>query len=184
MLQTPDISQSTPVNPASQTNPTEFNGLNQDQSHAKSPIKTRFSSENARLMAQRAIQARLAKKQAKIKAEQEAQSAALDLAQNPVKSPVGADDGYVMDRLERVRKQIDQLDSMIQAACSESDIDSAMIDKLTSALSRLSDIEQKLAGRPSPGSLRPTDKPSQSRASLLLGLNPDKASTKRKIEQE
>ena len=60
-------------------------------------------------------------------------------------------DGYLSKRLMRVRKQVDKLDGMI-----EEETDPQKLDRLASALARLSEIERQLANRPLPGSFKPT----------------------------
>ena len=58
---------------------------------------------------------------------------------------------YAAKRLARARKQIDKLDGMI-----EEETDPQKLDRLASALARLSEIERQLANRPLPGSFKPT----------------------------
>mgnify|MGYP001613215445 CR=1 FL=1 len=58
-------------------------------------------------------------------------------------------------RLIRVRKQIDLLDTRIEEEIVKPDCDGQRVDRLASAISRLSEIERQLANRPMPGSLRP-----------------------------
>jgi hypothetical protein len=57
---------------------------------------------------------------------------------------------YKLDRLRRVRKQIERIDSML-----EEEDDPGKLDRLASASMRLSDQERVLRGEPLPGSLRP-----------------------------
>ena len=57
---------------------------------------------------------------------------------------------YNLKRLSRVRKQIDQLSTML-----EEESEPQSIDRLASAISRLSEIERQLSGRPLPGTLQP-----------------------------
>lgn len=60
-------------------------------------------------------------------------------------------DEYVIKRLIRVRKQLDRIDRMIMA-----ELDPQKIDRLASAQIRLSEQERLLAGRPLPGSRKPS----------------------------
>lgn len=53
-------------------------------------------------------------------------------------------------RLSRVRAQLNRLDRLMME-----EQDPAKLDRIASAMSRLSEIERQLAGRPMPGSLRP-----------------------------
>ncbi len=73
----------------------------------------------------------------------------LRIAANPV--PLPADDSYVQRRLYRVREQIEMLSTML-----DNEDDPQRIDRLASALARLSETERQLAGRPLPGSLKPS----------------------------
>lgn len=57
---------------------------------------------------------------------------------------------YLVKRLARVRNQIDMLSGML-----ESESDAQKIDRLASALARLSEIERQLSNRPLPGSYKP-----------------------------
>ena len=60
-------------------------------------------------------------------------------------------DHYLAKRLTRTRKQIDALCSLI-----DNETDPQKLDRLASALARLSEIERQLANRPLPGSFKPT----------------------------
>ncbi len=79
----------------------------------------------------------------------------------------GADDSYVARRLLRVRGQISKLDDML-----EKERDPLKIDKLCSAIARLAELERHLAGRPLPGSRRPSCKPERPRMPTLESLDP------------
>lgn len=68
---------------------------------------------------------------------------------------------YVSKRLVRVRLQLDRIDAMVLK-----EKDAQKLDRLASAQARLADQERKLAGRPDPGSYRPTQKPERSKPSL------------------
>jgi len=69
---------------------------------------------------------------------------------------------YVVTRLARVRVQLDRIDDMLMK-----ERDPSKLDRLASAQSRLAQQERELAGRPLPGSLRPTGKPTRSRPDSL-----------------
>ncbi len=67
---------------------------------------------------------------------------------------------YATLRLIRVRKQLDAVDDAIELAIGG---DSKSLKELTDAQMRLAEQERILAGRPMPGSLKPTSaKPSSS----------------------
>ena len=77
--------------------------------------------------------------------------AALPTAPAPaLPEPPEPPDVYLASRLTRVRTQIDMLSDMIDA-----ETDAAKMDRLVNALYRMQDVEQKLAGRPGPGTLKP-----------------------------
>jgi hypothetical protein len=73
-------------------------------------------------------------------------------AESPVQTPPISPptDEFIQRRLARVREQLVRLDGMLSEAT-----DSKVIKELSEALSRLQDQEQKLAGRPGPGTLKP-----------------------------
>lgn len=68
--------------------------------------------------------------------------------------------------LNRVRAQMDLINARLTEQLSKDRIDPQAIDRLAAAQSRLSEQERILAGRPMPGSLRPTSKSSKSRAQI------------------
>jgi len=72
--------------------------------------------------------------------------AALVASQTPEAGAV-----YVARELRQVRQQIDRLNGML-----DQEADPVRLDRLCSAITRLSERERQLAGRPLPGSLRPT----------------------------
>ena len=119
-----------------------------------------FTAATARENALRAHQARAAKKLALAQAAQTQVVRVLETANYPQKPA----DPYIGARLKRVRLQIHKLEDMLEV-----ELEPTKIDKLASAIARLSEIERNLANRPAPGSLRPTEKPVQGRASWLLG---------------
>jgi hypothetical protein len=99
--------------------------------------KSWFTKENAAEMAARALEAR---KQAEI----------MRLNGEPPK-PLLPEEKYRILTLARTRKQIERLFEMMD----ECD-DAQKLDRLASALARLNEQERQLAGRPLPGSLKPT----------------------------
>lgn len=101
-----------------------------------------INSENAKLLAKKSWDARRAKKQAAQEIEQ--------ASNQPSKPLQKASDDYTASRLVRVRKQLNMLDKMLEEESS-----AQAIDKLASAIAKLSELERTLAGRPLPGSFRP-----------------------------
>jgi hypothetical protein len=106
----------------------------------------RFTADTARLNAQRSVEARR-----RNAAEREAAAAQAPEPplQTPFKDPL---DQFSTRRLQRVREQLERLDDMISE-----ETDPQKLDKLASAQSRMAEQERLLAGRPLPGSLRPTE---------------------------
>lgn len=102
-------------------------------------VAARFTSANAREMAAKGHAAR------RERIEQ------LRKAAEPDRN---ADESYKAQRLARVRKQLDRIDSLM-----EKEIDPQKLDRLASAQARLSEQERILAGRPLPGSHRPSRNP-------------------------
>jgi hypothetical protein len=96
-----------------------------------------FTATNAREMAARSHEAR-----------RERQSAQEN-------APEGPDLSYPERRLARVRKQIDLLDKHLDKLLREEKVDEQAVERAARASSALSELEQKLDGRPNPGSLRP-----------------------------
>ena len=80
--------------------------------------------------------------------------------------PAQIADDYISKKLLRVRKQLARLDDLL-----DEEDEPALIDRLASAIGRLSEIERNLAGRPLPGSRKPApDRPDrrQSRTGIML----------------
>ena len=69
-------------------------------------------------------------------------------------------DEYVSQTLTRVRTQLEKVYELFR-----DETDPAKLDRLASAQARLAEQERQLAGRPLPGSLKPSSKPNRSRAS-------------------
>lgn len=97
-----------------------------------------------------------------LKAQRKAAAAlaALNPPPNPAATLADSPNAYVSARLARVRKQLDKLDSMIEA-----ETDPQKLDRLAAAQERLSRQEHDLAGRPHAGNLRPTARQSPPRPS-------------------
>lgn len=112
-----------------------------------------FTRENAK---ENAIKGNIARWHTSL-AEPEQVEIAAETPINPaqVAEPVAGTD-YQDKRLNRVRKQLGKLDTLFR-----DEIDPQKLDRLASAMARLSEIERQLAGRPMPGSLRPTSKSSK-----------------------
>ena len=68
-----------------------------------------------------------------------------------------ADNSFQARRLERVRSQLELVDSAIEAEAGLAKPDGQRLNWLAQAQDRLSEQERKLAGRPLPGSRRPRD---------------------------
>lgn len=97
-----------------------------------------FSRQNAADMQRRSVQARKARHLAPPEPPQ------------PPPTPDPFADDFTSQRLTRVRKQLERIDSMI-----ETETDPQKLDRLAAASMRLSDQEFALANRPKPGNRRP-----------------------------
>ena len=100
-----------------------------------------ITAENARDLQRKGVEAR--------KAYQKERELQETLAAIAVIAPVVADD-YIAAKLVRVRKQLARLDDLL-----DEESDPQKIDRLASAIARLSEIERILRGSPLPGSRRP-----------------------------
>lgn len=118
--------------------------------------KIPFTPANAREMALRSV---LARKAAKDAENSQAPNESLQATEQS--------EDYTEQRLTRTRKQID----MLSDALEEED-DPQRIDRLASAIARLSEIERQLANRPLPGSLKPSSKPSRGQSYPTLDPRP------------
>jgi hypothetical protein len=107
----------------------------------RADFATRFKAGSARSAGVKSGEAR------RLKRLQEQATPAFE----PVQKPAPPLDTFISDRLESTRAEIRRVAGLL-AKCE----DPAEVDKYASALSRLHDIERTLAGRPLPGSLRPT----------------------------
>lgn len=87
--------------------------------------------------------------------------------------PVKADcEAYNLDRLLRTRKQIDLLSTRLEEELEKEVCDAMLIDRIASAIARLSEIERQFSGRPLPGTLRPTAKPTRANQAQAPQLPP------------
>ena len=111
----------------------------------------RITSENARLMAARSAEARKQRREA---------AAFAPLAGATSEATSGE---YVVNRLARVRVQLDRLDKLMMT-----ESDPQKLDRLASAQARLSEQERILDGCALPGSFRPK----QSRVQKTPDLEP------------
>lgn len=114
--------------------------------------KIRFTPANARLFAAKAHAARKAK--FVLRTHQQTIAEIKPAADLPPQQPLTPPDSYTGDRLSRVRSQLDRLDVMMQT-----ETDPQRLDRLASAQAKLAEQERQLAGRPLPGSLRPSNRP-------------------------
>lgn len=111
----------------------------------------KFTAENAAEMGRKSAEAR--------RAREEMYRAAANIA---------VDDpnlDFTQATLARVRMQLDLVNKRLTEALERDRLDPGAIDRLASAQSRLSEQERILAGRPTPGSLKPAT-PRQSRTSV------------------
>jgi hypothetical protein len=87
-------------------------------------------------------------------------------------------DPYINARLSRVREQLDRIDVMMTK-----ETDPQKLDRLASAQAKLAEQERQLAGRPLPGSLRPTG-PAKRASIFDRAPAPAASSAPAKFEQE
>jgi hypothetical protein len=106
----------------------------------------RFNSQSSKLYAAKSIATR--KRLAAEREERRKQPVHPSLAK-PL--PTDDYDPYVKDRLSRTRKHIEELDIALEKAREPLDR-----ERLARALAQLCEVERILAGRPLPGSHRPT----------------------------
>ena len=81
----------------------------------------------------------------------------------PMPEPIAPANPFVQSRLDRVRAQLDLIDSRIKEQCEKEIPDGQTLNWLCSAQARLSEQERQLAGRPMPGSLKPASPRSKDR---------------------
>jgi hypothetical protein len=123
----------------------------------------RFSSADAKEMAARSVASRKAAA---------ARRSALAAFIPPEGVPQTGTD-YVARRLARVRVQLDLLDERITEELQGKQPNGQRLNWLAAASGRLEEQEQKLSGRPGPGSRRPGKEPRPAyRPSPLLEVEP------------
>lgn len=132
----------------------------------------RFTSENAASMAVKAAAAR------KANAERLAQAAnALDIIRTDQRQRLAKAEAEADKSPERVRKvlerataSVDGLFARLAEEIGADDIDAGKVQKLTEAVSRMSELERVLSMRPAPAPLR--SKPAKSRTESATPLEP------------
>lgn len=145
-----------------------------------------FTPESAKLLGIKSGEARRAKRQAIEKAALEAAIARkadkiqgnVESDQEPAESQAKVDQ-FQTRTLARVRKQISRL-----LALMESETDMVKLERVTSALAKLEEMERRLSDRKLPATLRVQDKGAQpGRAALLLRREPGDREKGPRIEQ-
>lgn len=124
------------------------------------PLITR---ENAVQMGKRSGQVRREAAQATANALANAQ-AVITLTAQPAIERAAEHEAWLGGRLVRVRRQLEAIDALLAAESLKKRPDAQYIDRLASATARLAEQERLLAGRPVPGSLKPTSRPRASHA--------------------
>jgi hypothetical protein len=111
-----------------------------------------FDSANpgyAREMQARAAQAR------RRNAANHQSSTATEEVPAPQAGPLSpASDGYVTERLSRLRAQLDRIDARIKEALDAQELDAQQVQRLAQASASLEEQERRLAGRRLPATLR------------------------------
>ena len=113
-----------------------------------------FTVETARPAGLRSVIVRRERKAAVIKQMQEAREM-MAFAGKAIVAVAAKPDDFVDRRLVRVRRQLQRLDRQLDDALEAEPLDGRLLNDLAAAQSRLADQEQRLAGRPLPGSRRP-----------------------------
>ena len=83
------------------------------------------------------------------------QEAAERLASPVVTAGQPTDNPLLRLRLNNVNERIKECDARLQAALAEKEINGGLVKNLSMAMGVLDGIEQRLSGRPSPGSFKP-----------------------------
>jgi DNA repair ATPase RecN len=94
-------------------------------------------------------------------ARRQAKAAAEQAEQQKHEQKLLPQDDYIQRRIARVREQIEMLSDML-----DQEEDPNKLDRLASAIDRLDEMERKHAGRPLPGSLKPSQPKSTQRRDL------------------
>jgi len=132
----------------------------------------RFTSENARENAMKAASSR------KANAERLAQAAnALDIIREDQRARLARAEAAADTSPERVKRVLERttasVDGLFQRLAEEvgaDELDAGKIDKLTSAVARMAELERVLSMRPAPAPLR--SKPPKSRTDAAAPLDP------------
>ena len=132
----------------------------------------RFTSQNARENAMKAAAAR------KANAERLAQAAnALDIIREDQRARLARAEAAADTSPERVRRvlerttaSVDGLFARLAEEVGADELDAGKIDKLTSAVARMAELERILSMRPAPAPLR--SKPAKSRTDAATPLEP------------
>jgi hypothetical protein len=103
------------------------------------------------------------------RAEQAAREAELKANPHLARSTL-ATESYLLDRIKRVRKQIDAMNSALDNAI-ESPGDGRAIKAITDALAKLQETERILSGRPLPGNRRPGKEPTMRAPATVTPLD-------------
>lgn len=131
-------------------------------------VATRFSGENARLMALRSAEARRAKalaaKQAASLPKPEPIPQPAPVVPTPAQSP------FALEQLQVVRARMNDIDEALRHELGKDSPegtqrtpDANKVDRLASAWSKFAEQERILDGRPLPGSRKPANEPSTKR---------------------
>lgn len=127
----------------------------------------RITPENARILAARSAEVRRQRKLERIQAHRHFSASPLNCNQDAEQdvenedeeiSRVRLDTAYRRQKLAIVREQIGKADMLFGK-----EDDPQRLDRLASALSKLYEVEQKLAGRPNPGTAKPVEPPKKQR---------------------
>ncbi len=100
-------------------------------------------------------------------ARRQAKAAAEQAEQQKHEQKLLPQDDYIQRRIARVREQIEMLSDML-----DQEEDPNKLDRLASAIDRLDEMERKHAGRPLPGSLKPSQPRQQQRSATVEPIGP------------
>lgn len=125
---------------------------------APSKKRNLFTPENARLMAQRATEART-----RYRAER------LARLNDPLPEPVKPDENaiYVEKRIVQTRRQIESLDKRLERCKDAKDL-----KFIADSIFKLAELERVLSGRPAPGQFRPVKGKSETKQDRKTALQP------------
>lgn len=149
-----DFNQTQPLTIESQTDclndrqTIEFNNSGCEPNQSGKRPKHYFTPENAADMAKRGNITRHRNRQLKMEMLKRIQ----DKLENLDKIELSCDstDDYLKERVSRTREKILKIENMIDSCTQPKEL-----DQLASALTRLSELERILSGRPLPGSKKP-----------------------------